>query len=293
TPPNADGSIDAACLFTVKLLREEFSRMGSREMGGPPSIEIFRVGGAQAAAALAFGTESLGRVVKLVGPGSRYVSAAKQLLAAYIDTGPPAGPSEAIVLADGTTDTRLVVQDLLIEAEHGSDSSAILVTTDEKTARDATRLLPSLIEALPEPRRSFARDVFSGYGCVILAEDTEEAAAIVNSFAPEHLQIHAREPLLFLPYIKNAGEILLGETTPFSLANYACGVNAVLPTGGRAASFSAVSVRDFIKYSSVVHVSSRGFDALRDKVVAIAEYEGFPAHAEAIKNRGKGGGPLP
>jgi histidinol dehydrogenase len=286
TPPNPDGSIDAACLYTVQILREKAARLGARADGG---IEVFRVGGAQAIAALAYGTESLRGVVKVVGPGSRYVTAAKRLLSPVIDTGLPAGPSESIVLADGTTDPRLVVTDILIEAEHGSDSSALLVTPDEKTARAAAELLPRVIEELPEPRRTFAKDVFSGYGGVILAQDMREAADIINSFAPEHLQIHSAQPLELLPLIANAGEILLGETTPFSLANYACGANAVLPTGGKAKSFSAVSVRDFIKYSSVVHVTPRGFAALRDRVISLADYEGFAAHAEALKKRGKDG----
>jgi histidinol dehydrogenase len=285
TPPGPDGGIDAACLYTVKILRERFS---SWEAGGG-KFEVFRVGGAQAIAALAYGTQSLGRVVKVVGPGSRYVAAAKRLLAAVIDTGLPAGPSESIVLADGTTDPRLVVMDLLIEAEHGSDSSALLVSTDEKTARAAAEALPRAIAELPEPRRTFAREVFSRYGGVILARDIEEAAAIVNAFAPEHLQIHSGQPFALLSYITHAGEILLGDTTPFSLANYACGANAVLPTGGRAVSFSAVSVRDFVKYSSVVHVTSGGFADLRDRVLALADYEGFAAHARALEKRGRDG----
>jgi histidinol dehydrogenase len=300
TPPNPDGSIDPACLYAVKVLREELCRGGesslfsaspasSASSSAASSIEVFRVGGAQGIAALAYGTESVKRVVKIVGPGSRYVSAAKRLLAPLVDTGLPAGPSESVVLADGSTDVRLVVMDLLIEAEHGSDSSAVLVSSDEKTAFSVARLLPQSIEALPEPRRTFARDVFSHYGGIILADGVREAADIVNSFAPEHLQIHSARPFELLPFIRNAGEILLGETTPFSLANYACGANAVLPTGGRAVSFSAVSVRDFIKYSSVVHVTPEGFADLRDRVSALAEYEGFPAHAGALKKRGKDG----
>jgi histidinol dehydrogenase len=291
TPPNPDGTIDAACLYAVKLLREQAGGFGGvfEGDGNTGAIEIFRVGGAQGIAALAYGTESIKRAVKVVGPGSRYVAAAKRLLASVIDTGLPAGPSESIVLADGTTDPRLVAADLLIEAEHGADSCALLVTHDATTASAVAELLPELVEELPQPRRGFARDVFSKYGGIILADDAEEAADIVNRFAPEHLQIHAAEPFRFLPLIKNAGEILLGETTPFSLANYACGANAVLPTGGRAASFSAVSVRDFIKYSSIAYVTSQGFAALRDKVAALAEYEGFTAHAEALKKRGKDG----
>lgn len=296
TPPNPDGSIDPACLYAVKVLREElcrggesFSSSSAASASLSSSIEVFRVGGAQGIAALAYGTESVKRVEKIVGPGSRYVSAAKRLLAPLIDTGLPAGPSESVVLADGTTDVRLVVMDLLIEAEHGSDSAALLVSSDKETAFSVARLLPESIEALPEPRRTFARDVFSHYGGIILADGLREAADIVNSFAPEHLQIHSARPFEVLPFIRNAGEILLGETTPFSLANYACGANAVLPTGGRAVSFSAVSVRDFIKYSSVVHVTPEGFAALRDRVSALAEYEGFPAHAGALKKRGKDG----
>lgn len=275
TPPDPDGSIDPACLFAARIL-------GLRS--------VYRAGGAHAIAALALGTESVGRVEKIVGPGSRYVTAAKRLLADIVDIGLPAGPSESIVLADGAADARLVVMDLLIEAEHGSDSSAILVTPDRALAEKTAKLLPLAVEELPEPRRTFARDVFSGYGGIILADDMQAAAGIVNDFAPEHLQIQTREPFDILPMIRNAGEILLGSTTPFSLANYACGANAVLPTGGRARTCSAVSVRDFVKYSSVVHVTSGGFADMRGHVTALADYEGFAAHAEALRRRNPDGG---
>jgi histidinol dehydrogenase len=278
TPPNPDGSIDAACLFAAKII-------------GLSSV--FRVGGAQAIAALAYGTESVPPVCKIVGPGSRYVAAAKQLLSGLVDTGLPAGPSESIILADGSADPHLVVLDLLIEAEHGSDSSALLVTGDRILAEKAAALLPKIIAGIPEPRRTYARDVFSGYGGIILTDSFEEAAEVVNDFAPEHLQIQARDPFHALSLIRNAGEILLGPSTPFSLANYAAGANAVLPTGGKAKSYSAVSVRDFIKYSSVVQVGSGGFDAMRGHVIALAEYEGFPAHAEALKQRDSDGGFFP
>jgi len=270
TPPNPDGTVDPACLYAARLV-------GLRE--------VFSVGGAQAIAALAYGTESIGKVDKIVGPGSRFVTAAKRILSSIVDVGLPAGPSESVVLADAGADPNLVVLDLLIEAEHGSDSSALLVTPDRGLAEKVVRLLPDSIERLPEPRKTFARDVFSGYGGVILAESLEEAAEIVNEFAPEHLQIQAREPLAVLPLIRNAGEILLGSTTPFSLANYAAGANAVLPTGGRAKTFSAVSVRDFTKHSSVVHVTASGFGEIRKHVAALADYEGFAAHADALKKR--------
>ena len=199
------------------------------------------------------------------------------------------GPPNPSSSPTGEADPELVVLDLLIEAEHGSDSSALLVTQDRKLAEAVAALLPRRIEALPEPRRTFARDVFSGYGGVVLVDSWEEAADLVNEFAPEHLQIQSREPLAVLPLIRNAGEILLGSTTPFSLANYATGANAVLPTGGKAKTYSAVSVRDFLKFSSVVHVTASGFDAIRRHVVPLADYEGFAAHAEALKERDKDG----
>ncbi len=274
TPPNPDGSVDPACLYAARLV-------GVRE--------VFRVGGAQAVAALAYGTESVIKVDKIVGPGSRFVTAAKRILSSVVDVGLPAGPSESVVLADAGADPNLVVLDLLIEAEHGSDSSAILVTSDRRLAEEVARLLPASVERLPEPRRTFARDVFSGYGGIVLADSVEEAAGIVNEFAPEHLQIQGREPFAVLPLVRNAGEILLGSTTPFSLANYAAGANAVLPTGGRARTFSAVSVRDFTKHSSVVHVTASGFGEIRKHVTALADYEGFAAHADALKKRDESG----
>lgn len=270
TPPNPDGSVDPACLYTARIL-------GLRD--------LYRVGGAQAVAALTYGTDSIPAVAKILGPGSAYVAAAKRLLAHRVDIGLPAGPSESIILADGQADPRLVVLDLLIEAEHGSDSSAILITPHRALAEEVASLLPREIEKLPEPRRTFLRDVFSGYGGIILAESLENGAEIVNLFAPEHLQIQCQDPFDVLPLIRNAGEILLGHTTPFSLANYACGANAVLPTGGRARTYSAVSVRDFVKYSSVVRVSPGAFDEMRKQVEVLADYEGFAAHAEALRRR--------
>ena len=270
TPPARDGSVDPACLYAARLC-------------GVASV--YRMGGAQAVAALAYGTESVRRVVKIVGPGSVYVAAAKRLVSGTVDTGLPAGPSESVVLADGAADPGRTASDLLIEAEHGSDSSALLVTPSGKLAGDVADLLPGLIDALPEPRRQFTADVFSMYGGIILTETMEEAAELVNDIAPEHLQIQTNDPFDTLSLIRNAGEILLGENTPFSAANYSVGANAVLPTGGTARSFSAVSVRDFIKYSSVVYVTSGGLTELSPHVITLADYEGFAAHSNALKKR--------
>ena len=270
TPPARDGSVDPACLYAARLC-------------GVASV--YRMGGAQAVAALAYGTETVRPVAKIVGPGSVYVAAAKRLVSGTVDTGLPAGPSESVVLADGAADPGRTASDLLIEAEHGSDSSALLVTPSGKLAGDVADLLPGLIDALPEPRRQFTADVFSMYGGIILTETMEEAAELVNDIAPEHLQIQTNDPFDTLSLIRNAGEILLGENTPFSAANYSVGANAVLPTGGTARSFSAVSVRDFIKYSSVVYVTSGGLTELSPHVITLADYEGFAAHSNALKKR--------
>jgi histidinol dehydrogenase len=160
-----------------------------------------------------------------------------------------------------------------------------LVTPSRPLAEAVLEVLPELTAEVPEPRRTFLEDVFSGYGGIIRCESIAEAADIVNAFAPEHLQIQTREPYDTLGLIRHAGEILLGEHSVFSLANYATGANAVLPTGGNARTWSPVSVRDFMKYSSVVHVTQAGYEQLRDHVVTLADYEGFHTHAQALRRR--------
>ena len=271
TPPLPDGSVDPACLYTAR-------RCGV--------TRLFRVGGAQAIAALAWGTESIPAVVKLSGPGSIYVAAAKQLLKDQVDVGLLAGPSEAIVLADESADPQKVALDLMVEAEHGSDSAALLITPSRKLGETAAKWITEWTRVLPEPRKTFVSDVFAGYGGIIITETLEEAADLVNWYAPEHLQIQTADLFDTLGLIQNAGEILLGEHTPFSAANYATGVNAVLPTGGGARSCSALSVRDFIKYSSVVYLTESGLRGAAGPVKAMADYEGFTTHGDAVKKRG-------
>ncbi len=270
TPPDASGHCDPATLWTAKLCGAH---------------ELYRVGGVQALAALALGTRSIAPVVKLLGPGSRYIAAAKRLLVGAVDVGLPAGPTESVIIADASADPRRLALDLLIEAEHGSDSQALLFTPSEAQAREVARLAAGFLAGLPEPRRRFAADVLSGYGGIVVVSSVEEAAGIVNDLAPEHLQLATAEPLATLALIRNAGEILLGQHTPFSLANYAIGANAVLPTGGRAKSWSALSVRDFVKWSSVAYLSDAGYHALKDQAVTLADYEGFAAHALALRGR--------
>ncbi len=271
TPPLPDGSIDPACLYAAKLCGVH---------------EVYKTGGPQAIAALTFGTATIAPVVKINGPGSMYVTAAKRLLSSRVDIGLPAGPSESAVLADASAKPWKVALDLMVEAEHGSDSCALLVTTSENLARQTAQYIGALAEGLPEPRKTFVKDVFSGYGAIVVCETLEEGAAIINDFAPEHLSIQTEEPFTTLSLITNASEILLGDNLPFSGANYACGPNAILPTGGKAKTWGPTSVRDFMKYNSVVFATGAGYDALKGPVTTLADYEGFPSHADAFRKRG-------
>jgi histidinol dehydrogenase len=274
SPPDAAGKCDPATLFAAGLC-------GARE--------IYRVGGVQALAALAYGTESIPPVAKLLGPGNQYVTAAKRLLVGVVDVGLPAGPSESMIIADSSADPARVALDLLIEAEHGPDSQAILVTPSAELAREVAAALPLRAAELPEPRATYVRESFDSYGCIITTRDIDEAAAVVNAVAPEHLQIATADPLATLGLVANAGEILLGQNTPFSLANYCIGANAVIPTGGKARTFSPLSVRDFIKFSSIAYLTAGGYSSLKDTAIVLADYEGFAAHAKALRERRRDG----
>ncbi len=272
SPPLADGTIDPACLYAAQLCGVH---------------EFYKVGGAQAIAALAWGTESITPVVKITGPGSRYVAAAKRLVSDKVDIGLPAGPSEAAILADDTALPWKLALDLMVEAEHGSDSAVILVTNSPELARQTAQYVGALAEGLEEPRKTFVRDVFSGYGAILVCDSIEEGASIVNQFAPEHLSIQTAEPFATLNLIRNASEILLGENLPFSAANYAGGPNAILPTGGKAKTFGPLGVRDFMKTSSVIFATGQAYDELKLPVTTLADYEGFITHADAFRKRGE------
>ena len=268
TPPTPEGGIDAASLFAARTAGV---------------AKVYRVGGAVAVAAAAFGTASVPKAAKIVGPGSPWVVAAKRLLADRIDTGLPAGPSEAIVLADATANPDIAALDLLIEAEHGPDSSAYLVTDSRQIAERARGRLPELIANLGPQRRGFVEAVLGGpRGGIVLAPSWEEALRFVNDHAPEHLEILSAEPLQHLGGIHNAGEILLGQHTPITIANFCLGPDCVLPTGGWARSFSALGVHDFMKRTSLGHVTAAGYPELALHARVLAEYEGFEAHAQAL-----------
>ena len=270
TPPLNDGSVDPAVLYAARLCGVE---------------RVYRAGGSQAIAALAYGTETVPAVHKIVGPGSAWVAAAKRLVADRVDVGVPAGPSEAIILADGRADPWRVALDLMIEAEHGSDSAALLVTPSEELGRAVADHVETLLPEVPEPRRTYLQDVFGGYGGIIITTSEQQALDFVNEFGPEHLQIACEDPRSTASRVTNASEILLGGHSAFSLANYAAGPNAVLPTGGWSRTFGPVSVKDFQKSASLVEITPEGYRSMRDHVIALADHEGFFTHAQALRRR--------
>jgi histidinol dehydrogenase len=268
TPPGPDGSIDAATLVAAR-------------MAGV--TRVYRAGGAQGIAAAAYGTATVPAVAKIVGPGSPWVSAAKRALAHVTDTGSPAGPSELVVLAEPGTDPGLAALDLLIEAEHGPDSSAYLVTWSRDLALAVRAALPSRLACMGPERAGYAAAVLSGSaGGIVLAASEAEAIRFVNDYAPEHLHIHAAEPFAYLGRIEHAGEILLGRYSPSTLGNFVIGPNHVLPTGGWARTASPLSVFDFLKRSSIAHVTAAGYPDLARHAGVLARYEGFEAHAAAV-----------
>ncbi|MBF0192216.1 MAG: histidinol dehydrogenase [Magnetococcales bacterium] len=270
TPPAPGGGADDATLYAAELC-------GIRE--------VYKTGGAQAIAAMAYGTETVPKVLKTSGPGSGYVSAAKRLLYSKIDVGAPAGPSESIILCDEHADPFVAALDLLIEAEHGPDSTAMLVTHDRTLAERVREIIPGLIADLPPQRQEFCTTVLTNYGGVVLTSSLEASIAFTNDFAPEHLEVMTEEPLFVANRILHAGEILLGAHTPITVGNFCLGVNAILPTGGFAKTFSCVTVFDFLKRSSMGWLSRQGYHDIKDTALRFAQYEGFSAHANAILKR--------
>ncbi len=268
TPPGPDGRIDAATLVAARL-------------GGVE--RVYRVGGAQAVAAAAFGTASIPKCLKIIGPGSPWVVAAKRLLSDRIDTGLPAGPSESMILADETANGRIAALDLIIESEHGPDSSAFLVTWSREVAEAARAAVPEYWKQMSELRVGFSSTVLGGSsGGIVLTRTPEEAYAFINDYAPEHLQVISKQPLEHLAHIRNAAEILLGEFAAGSIANYMMGPNCVLPTSGWARTHSALGVRDYLKSSTIGQMTRTGFDEMAPHTHRFATYEGFDAHANAV-----------
>lgn len=270
TPPNEKGEVDDAILCAAKIIGIK---------------EIYKVGGIQAVAAVAYGTETIPKCHKIIGPGNSYATAAKRVLANHIDAGLPAGPSEIIVLADEKADPEKVALDWMIEAEHGPDSAALLVTHSKELVDAVIPIVNRQLEKISQKRKDWIETNLTTYGGVILTKSLEESIDFVNDYAPEHMEVMTEKPFDTLPLIKNAGEILLGDYTPVTLCNFVLGPNAILPTGGFAKTYSSVSVMDFLKRSSVGYASKDGFEKVRDYAYRFAKVEGFDTHGLAVKER--------
>ncbi|MEE9315251.1 MAG: histidinol dehydrogenase [Rhizobiaceae bacterium] len=268
TPTGADGKIDPATLVAADIA-------GTRK--------VFKAGGAQAVAAAAYGTETIPKCVKIEGPGSPWLAAAKVMLANRIDPGMPAGPSEAIIFADNTANADLAALDTIIESEHGGDSSVFLITSCPKLAEQARAKIPEYWAEMSAERAGYSSAVLnSTSGGIILCENDEQAYGFINDYAPEHLQILSQNPRQHLDHIRNASEILLGQDTPGSIANYMMGPNCVLPTSGAAKTRSPLGVMNFLKACSIGELTREGFQEMGPKTALFATYEGFDAHANAV-----------
>ncbi len=245
--------------------------------------QIFKVGGPWGVAGLAYGTDTMPRVHKIVGPGNKYVTAAKMLVYGQVDIDSPAGPSEALILTDQSADPELVAVDFLSQVEHDPDSAAVLVTTSKDLAEAVCKIINNTYEALP--RKDIFASSLEKHSYVLIAEDMEQAVDFTNEYAAEHLQIMTQDPFITLNRIRHAGSIFMGAYAPVPVGDYASGTNHVLPTGQCARMFSGLSVDDFIKKPTFQYLSKKGLADLKDTVVTLAEAEGLPMHAKAVRAR--------
>ncbi len=244
--------------------------------------EVYKVGGAQAIAALAYGTETIKPVRKIVGPGSKYVTMAKVLVSQDVAIDMPAGPSEVLILADQYADARFIAYDMISQAEHGTDSVAALITTSEKLAGQVQEQLAQLAAAAP--RGDKVSDSLSKYGFIIVCDSMEEAVTLTNQFAAEHLEVMANNAKLLAEELV-AGLILLGPYSPVPLSDYASGTNHVLPTGGFAQSFSGLSAIDYMRRVSIAECSREGLEKVKAQVKVLTDTENLPNHYKAIAAR--------
>ena len=244
---------------------------------------IFKIGGAQAVAALAYGTASIPKVDKITGPGNIYVATAKRLVFGTVDIDMIAGPSEILVINDGSGEPAHIAADLLSQAEHDELAASILITTDEAFGRRVADELENQLASLS--REAIARQSIENYGAIIVARDLFEAAEFSNRIAPEHLELAVAEPFELLPQIRHAGAVFLGHNTPEAAGDYLAGPNHTLPTGGTARFFSPLGTDDFVKKSSLISFSKEGLERLGKSIVRIAELEGLEAHAKSVSIR--------
>ena len=267
TPPKADGSITPLTLAAA-------------DMAG--ADEIYKLGGAQAIAAMGLGTESIERVQKIVGPGNVYVTAAKMLMRGSVEIDFPAGPSEVLILADRTADPGVIAADMIAQGEHDPKSISVLVALDDLLAGAVVEELK--IQAAGAARMEIVQQSLD-HSAVLLAADLDEALDFCNAFAPEHLEIITADPMGAFRSIRNAGSVFLGRYTPVAAGDYASGTNHVLPTSGYARTFSGLNVDHFTKKISVQMITDEGLLGLEDTITTLAEAEGLRAHAESVRRR--------
>ena len=268
TPPGKDGKVNPGTL------------VAANEAGAD---EIYKVGGAQAIAALAFGTASVPKVDKIVGPGNIYVALAKKAVYGYVSIDSIAGPSEILVIADETVNPRYVAADLLSQAEHDELASAILVTTSEKLAGKVQKEIEDFTQVLS--RKAIIEKSLENYGHILIASSIDEAVEIANAIASEHLEIVTANPFEVMTKIRNAGAIFIGENSSEPLGDYFAGPNHILPTNGTAKFFSPLSVDDFVKKSSIIYYSREALAAKKDDIIQFAKAESLTAHANSIAVR--------
>lgn len=270
SPPDKEGKIYPGTL------------VAAREAG---VTEIYKVGGAQAIAALAFGTESIPKVDKIVGPGNIYVALAKKVVYGHVGIDSIAGPSEILVLADETANPRYVAADLLSQAEHDELASSILVTTSRELAKRVSDEVDKFLETLP--RNDIINKSLDNYGYLLVAKNMEEAIDVTNEIATEHLEIMTKDPFMVMTKIKNAGAIFIGEYSSEPLGDYMAGPNHILPTNGTSKFFSPLGVDDFIKKSSIISYTKEALEEIHTDIEIFAKSEGLTAHANSIAVRFK------
>lgn len=268
TPPQKDGTANPDILAAAKIAGVD---------------RVFLMGGAQAVAALAYGTQSVPKVDKIVGPGNIFVATAKKLLYGTVDIDMIAGPSEILIVADKSANPKFLAADLMSQAEHDKMASAILLTTSEETANETAKELSRQMQTLE--RRDIIEQSLNDFGAIIVCKDISEAVDFANELAPEHLELAVENPMEYIGRVDNAGSVFLGHYSPEPLGDYFAGPNHVLPTSGTARFFSPLSVDSFIKKSSFIYYTEPALSEAKDDIIKLAETEGLTAHANSIKVR--------
>lgn len=267
TPPRPDGSVHPLTLAAAKVAGAD---------------KVFKLGGVQAIGGMAYGTETVPKVDKIVGPGNVFVTAAKMQIRDVAEIDFPAGPSEVLIIADESADAVMVASDILAQSEHDPNSVSILITGSDTLAEAVKREV--LVQAEQAARSSIIKASIEN-AAIIIADSLEQCIGFSNKFAPEHLEIMVSDPDFVLDRIKNAGSIFIGNYSPVPVGDYASGTNHVLPTSGYARVYSGLNINHFIKYSSIQRISKSGLESLKETVIALAEEEGLQAHADAIRTR--------